>query len=416
MPASRTQNVPPPSLGTAARKQSASLWMVWAAVGLSLADPSLGGTAGLLLATLALVPRITSIRILPGVRALGLLVLWGILSSAWTYSGELTLHAVRDLLVAIVFVVAIGTVCESRSDCQVIGVSFAIGTAILALRFLAQNGLDPSAILSASPTRATIPGINANMIAYTLTTGVALTAILAQSRTNMAKLAWVAIVVVMAACVGMTGSRGALLAIGLSCAWTLGYPVLKRHSRRLFIVAFWLLPLAAISGRLDELFRPAGATLRDTGDLNGRLTIWPIARMIFEEHPVFGIGWGAFEEFAGFGIRTHNAYLAYAAETGAIGLTLFCLALYGLSITGSMEKDNVPLVSGALAIVSAPLLYTGAWDRSPVMWIALALSAAIFRTTSLREHCNVPPALDVHRRPPRRGHGYRGRAVSRRGS
>lgn len=360
--------------------ESFSLWLVTAAVFLTLVDPTLGATAGMLLALLAIIPRVSNLRPLPGTRTLLLLVSWVILSLTWTRSIDLTLAAIRDMVVALILVVAVGTVCTSSRRVTTVATSFFAGLVIFIARFVLQNGLTPSALLSGASTRATITGINANQVAYTLATGVAVTLALTHGGSRLRKFSWIVFAVTAAIATGMTGSRGAVLGLILLAAWVMLHRLAGGRFRSLLATAFWLLPAAALSGILDDMFRPATSSVRDTGDLNGRLTIWPIARAMTGENPMLGVGFGAFEEVAGFGIRTHNAYLAYASETGLIGLLLFCLVLYRLNIRGGTDRRAVPLLSGAVAIVSAPLLYTGAWDRSAVIWIALALTASSFRS------------------------------------
>lgn len=64
------------------------------------------------------------------------------------------------------------------------------------------------------------------------------------------------------------------------------------------------------------------------GDLNERAGIWREAIIIFYEHPLVGVGSGAFRRAAvETGKSAHNFALTYLAETGIIGFSLFIIIL-----------------------------------------------------------------------------------------
>jgi hypothetical protein len=109
-------------------------------------------------------------------------------------------------------------------------------------------------------------------------------------------------------------------------------------------------------------------------DLSGRLEVWPIAARLFAQHPIRGIGLGAFIASNPRGIATHNLFLGLAAELGLVGLFLYVAAVWS-----ALAK---PLRSGighwafwaalALASVWLAIALSGAWDASIVAWFGFA--------------------------------------------
>ena len=70
------------------------------------------------------------------------------------------------------------------------------------------------------------------------------------------------------------------------------------------------------------------------GDINGRVALWNQGLDVFYEHPLFGIGSGAFARAVEGHDVAHNSFLSVLAESGIIGFALFLITLgivvYGL--------------------------------------------------------------------------------------
>lgn len=72
------------------------------------------------------------------------------------------------------------------------------------------------------------------------------------------------------------------------------------------------------------------------GSAAGRLVVWELAKQLFVDHPVFGIGFQGFI-FASQGLELHNVhnfFLQIAAEEGVVGLVLFAMLLYRAVASG----------------------------------------------------------------------------------
>jgi O-antigen ligase len=185
-----------------------------------------------------------------------------------------------------------------------------------------------------------------------------------------------------------SGSRAALIAIIPSAIYII--VSLARLTWRWRIVA-----LAAVGGLLwvflplvptDTLDRIGStSTDRSQGDLNGRSELWSAAYQTFEQHPITGVGTGAFrEEWSGK--VAHNVWLRLAAELGLVGLGLF-LALVGIALASVWRA---PRLSRGMLLALVTSWAVGAtfynFEDKKQTWLLLALPviSAALATTSCR--------------------------------
>lgn len=92
-----------------------------------------------------------------------------------------------------------------------------------------------------------------------------------------------------------------------------------------------------VEGRLpewNELFAPFGALFNKSTDLTGRTDIWRLVLLEVQQHPIFGIGYGAFwlgqdspsqpiiTALNWVPLQAHNGYLDILNELGSVGLAI----------------------------------------------------------------------------------------------
>jgi len=120
--------------------------------------------------------------------------------------------------------------------------------------------------------------------------------------------------------------------------WT-GMFLIGHYALQAAVGAGWLNPAQGAAVTAVERLFTGAASVTD------RLGLWSAAWPIALEHPVFGVGWGAFSgryfEFiaepgviapAGLYNNTHNILLQFFAETGAIGLVLLLAPLLAWAV------------------------------------------------------------------------------------
>ena len=161
--------------------------------------------------------------------------------------------------------------------------------------------------------------------------------------------------VLLALCLAMTYARGACLTIAVILA---GYGIMR--DRRILLACIvgavvLLLADSTLYGRLASVF-----TKVDTST-EMRWAIWESTIAMIEDHPFFGIGWGAFWMVYPFYdfylegadvklVHAHNIFLNYLAEIGVVGTLAFFWFFFGTLRTAfgfsdeKMEEDRQALI------------------------------------------------------------------------
>jgi O-antigen ligase len=207
--------------------------------------------------------------------------------------------------------------------------------------------------------------------------------LLASEGKNIVRTAALAGTGVLTLLVFMTQSRGAIIALGLFGIATLANSKRQRfRTAALFVAVAGVLVVFAPSSVWERLRGLKNVTsnvdLRsvdksDMGSAAQRFEIWRVARKIIGDHPLSGVGVGAYAlahfkysqhpEFksTAHGYRdTHSTYLNVTAETGFPGLLLF-LGVFGTVALHAERvrrraRDSVPRTARQLLFLEMGLL------------------------------------------------------------
>jgi O-antigen ligase len=152
--------------------------------------------------------------------------------------------------------------------------------------------------------------------------------------------------VVMLAALLLAGSRGAILSLSAAIAIYGGVMASRRQMARLEWLAGLLVLAAALGfsawiggGRLSEVARrvESVARFRTEPSLSGRVVAWAYTLRIVGDYPLIGSGLGTFPEAwthyypagtASVWKEAHNDYLQVAAEMGIAGFLIFAWGLW----------------------------------------------------------------------------------------
>ena len=170
---------------------------------------------------------------------------------------------------------------------------------------------------------------------------------------------------------------------------------------------------SALSARTSSLF---SANSGDNG--SGRTNLWMAALTGWREHPVLGLGFGAFigqsdqlllttpgEDFSAYKIRpggqfVHNAYLESLTELGVVGAFLFIVLLLTMTLSlrntvrlARARADPLTASFGRAMLLSvAGFAFTSIFlssETDRTLWILLGLTVALPRIAATH-----PPAVD----------------------
>ncbi|MDU2067165.1 MAG: O-antigen ligase family protein, partial [Sporomusaceae bacterium] len=204
---------------------------------------------------------------------------------------------------------------------------------------------------------------NPNLLAFFLVTIMAVASGLGfYAPDRKYKSALFSLVAASGACLVMTYSRGAwisLFAVFAAFGWWYNRKILW------LILFVPLLIFFAHNGVLERLLSVLNPTTDSSSSL--RLALWESTWYMILDHPLLGIGWGAyylvypaydFYVVAGKIFHAHNMYLNIAAEIGVPGFLCFMAFFYGhgkLALVLCKESRD-PYIAGLMLGVLAAFL------------------------------------------------------------
>jgi len=310
-----------------------------------------------------------------------LFVLWTGASTFWSIDPEATRTRFLTYLQLVVLVWLIWEIGWSPERQRALLQAFVLGAGVAAL-ITVYNYLTGS--WSYSEGRFSALGQNPNYLARmcVLALPMAWYLSLSQRHRRLART-WQLYVPLGCTATVLTGSRGAFLA-GLVAVviipWTLGRLRLRTKAA---LYAFAIGSLVLVSIFVPETswerIRSTGADI-ETGYFGGRGKIWRAGLEVVWEHPLVGVGAGAFgaavEPALQFAWSSHDAPLAILVEDGIVGLCLF------VAMVAAAMKPlwHLPPLQRKLWIVLVAALGVGslaaASDYQKDFWFVLGLLAA----------------------------------------
>jgi O-antigen ligase len=118
----------------------------------------------------------------------------------------------------------------------------------------------------------------------------------------------------------------------------------------------------------------------ESGDFSSRAPIWRAGLRVFEEHPILGVGAGAFgaavEPILGEARAPHQTFLSVLVGQGLIGLLLF-LAMFVVVIAPVRWMPSLPRAFWSILLLTLAIgLQPRTWDYRKPLWFILGMLAA----------------------------------------
>ncbi|MEU5944852.1 O-antigen ligase family protein [Micromonospora sp. NPDC047465] len=361
--------------------------------------------APLALLALALSGRVPRPR-LPDVLAIATGA-WALAAALWTDHPELTIPAgYRYATVCLLFVVC-RHVVRRRRDLLLLGSTYLAGCVVVALELVVSAGseLRQQGELLDVATRYGIEGREINATAYTLAVGVVVAILLtaAVHRRPILRVAPPLLALPVVWGMLLTGSRGAAIGallgvVVLGLAWlfpratVIGVGAIA--GLLIVIVPFGFAP-HRVALWLDELYG------RPTGDISGRLELWPYALSTWSEAPLTGSGPGVFIGTNPFQIGPHNLLLILGNDLGLVGAVLYLGVLLAACWTAARVSRQGLVLTSVFTAVLLPIWLSGQWEAALAMWLALALVTALSElpASPRAAHRALPGELSWGKRP-----------------
>ena len=305
-------------------------------------------------------------------------VLWNALSAFWSFDIEKSTERILIYfqLASLIWILwemyTLPANLKAGLQAYVLGGFLPIGSTVV--NYIKGNAL-PS-------LQYTATGYDTNDVGLILALGIPVAWHLAASTSNNGKaylLRLVDIVYIPAAIfvILLTASRGAFLAIVpaiLFVLWSLRR--LKRLPRIMLLVAL-VGALLVLQPHVPQSSVRRLGTIGDSiaeFDIGDRVSVWREGIAVFADHPILGVGSGAFPVVVERNTVAHNSFLSVLVEVGLVGFALFAciLAIVVYQVLKQPKWDSRFWLSILLvwAIGSSAL----SWERANASWLFLSLA------------------------------------------
>jgi O-antigen ligase len=226
---------------------------------------------------------------------------------------------------------------------------------------------------------------------------------LATASTGVRRVLWLIAGAVVFAAVLASQSRGAVVTTTLVLPWLIGRYALtrRRDSRRgLWIGVLTFAGIAAsLRWALTSLPRFDPQKVQE-GRGSGRLDIWHVAWMAWQDSPLLGLGAGNFFAQSGrllstspgvqldpnsdliiTGIVLHNAYLELLVDLGPVGFVLY-LVLLAVAFAPLQQRRLAPIPDILTACLPMLVMFTVATMflsvlNNKLLWMLIGVSAVL---------------------------------------
>ncbi|MFG3714450.1 O-antigen ligase family protein [Micromonospora sp. NPDC047730] len=371
-------------------------------------SPKLAATYGGAAAVIAILvscrlPRLHLADVLAGLTAV-----WALASTMLgTVDPSITWWLAYLYASACLVFIAVRHVVTNRTHLLTVAFAHLAGCAATSVTLIlgARSNADHRDALLDYNIRYGVDGININYTSYTFVTGAVLAVVLLRVglRSHVIRATLVGALLVFVYGVLLTGSKGATLGLILGASFlaltAISSPLAWAVARVCVPVLILLVPFtaasrfSAIAQRLDTLFG------RETGDLSGRLEVWPLGVSAWMEQPFTGLGPGVFRMVNPFQIGPHNLLLAVGTDLGLVGVLLYGSAVAAALAAAARQAGHVGrIAAGLFAMSLLPIWMSGHWEYAQGSWLVLALLSSVAIATN-----RTGRKLGRHRSPTARG-------------
>lgn len=317
---------------------------------------------------------------------------WAALTFLWSMDRQTTVVRVGSYLplLLMVWVIWESATGERRREmllaCYVLGTYISAGATFL--NYLAGRTASQmyaaSGRIASEEERYSALGFNEDELGLLLALSIPMALyLLGRSRGKPVQWVWWFHLVLAPTAMLLTGTRGSLLSLAVVAVMVPAtYARLSRLQKGLFAVALlglaacvaWLLP-AYTSERLMSI----GSELSQ-GTLTNRTLIWKAGLDVFREHPLIGVGSGAYgaSVFSRLDVAyaAHNTFLSVLVEEGVVGAMIF-LGMLGSLLCAVLTVPKVErrlwtvlLVAWMIGVASIT------WEYRKVTWFLFAMAVA----------------------------------------
>jgi O-antigen ligase len=316
------------------------------------------------------------------------LVAWSGLTYCWSVAPELTAVRVGSYVQLLLMIWLIWELASNERRQLALVQAYVLGSFVSAgsiiYSFLTGTG-DNLGIVEG---RYSAAGFNENEIGIILALSLGMSCYLLAKNTRLQPV-WLLHLPVCVLAICLTGSRGSFLAtLTALLMLPFGFTSLSTTQKRVALSGLALIALAGIGFVPQATWKRIGTIGSEVseGTLTKRTYIWDAGLAVYREHPIAGVGAGAFgaSVYSKLDIPyvAHNSYLSVLVELGTVGAVLFAAVLAGLfwSATQLPSPDSRAWI--ILLLTWAVAVFSVTWEHRKPTWFLFGLlmsQAAVYR-------------------------------------
>lgn len=264
-----------------------------------------------------------------------LFVIWNVASIFWTYGLDETRTRIITYVQLLIMTLILWDIYRSPAQLSAGLQAYVLGAWVGMVSMLV-NFWSGVRIDAYEVGRYSASGVNAGDFVVILTLGIPMAWFLARAARPSVwniifKVVNYAYIPVSVFVVFLTGSRLALFTILPALLYVLLTTI--QPKRILTSVLLVIVIVGALFAFLTSIPPETWERLTTvktsitSADLGGRVPLWKESITAFSEHPIMGVGGGAFRVVNPYKSAAHNTYLSVLAELGLVGFLLFFLLL-----------------------------------------------------------------------------------------
>lgn len=313
---------------------------------------------------------------------LGALVAWSVLSYFWSVAPALTALRAASYVQLLLMVWLIWEFAQTGERQDSLLAAYVLGTYISALStiysFITKTGDN----LGLVEGRYTAHGFNENELGIILSLSLVMSCYLLATNKGP-RAVWFIHLPVCAIAICLTGSRGSFISAAVALLiFPLNFGSFSKVQKRFSLLGLVLVAASGVAFVPRATWDRIGSIYGEIsqGSLTKRTYIWAAGLDVFREHPVIGVGAGAFGvsvyDKLDIPYVAHNSYLSVLVEMGVVGEILFVALLAGLVhvIIGLPKLESrtwaILLLTWAVAVLSAT------WEHRKPTWFVFGMLMA----------------------------------------
>lgn len=321
------------------------------------------------------------------------LVAWSALSYYWSVAPDLTAVRVTSYAQLLLMVWLIWEFAPAAERQIALLAAYVLGTYVSALSTIYSFVTGTGDNLGLSQGRYTAPGFNENELGIILALSLVMSCYLL-ARNKGPRVIWFIHLPVCVIAICLTGSRGSFISAAVALLiFPLSFKSFSKTQRKVGILALVLVLASALVIVPPATWDRVGSIHDEIseGTLTKRTYIWAAGMDVFRDHPLIGVGAGAFGASVynklDIPYVAHNSYLSVLVEVGVIGELLFMGLLAALvhAAIGLPKLESrtwtMLLLTWGVAVLSAT------WEHRKPTWflfgMVIAQAAALQDTRSV---------------------------------